>query len=91
MALYNLEVSDNIMRFQPNLSYYTKIIIFLCLIGICFLVVPFLNIGYDVKRFAYFIGAGVSCYVIYDFLFVVKVTMIFDRNTRKVYKKVPGI
>lgn len=91
MALYNLEVSDNIMRFQPNLSYYTKIIIFLCLIGICFLVVPFLNIGYDVKRFAYFIGAGVSCYVIYDFLFVVKVTMIFDRNTRTVYKKVPGI
>jgi len=91
MALYNLTVSDNIMRFQPNLGYYSKIIIFLGLIGVCFVIVPFLSIGFDVKRFAYFIGGGLSCYVIYDFLFVVKVTMIFDRNTRTVYKKIPGI
>ncbi|AOM78779.1 hypothetical protein [Pedobacter steynii] len=91
MALYNLDLSGNKMSFQPNLSLYTKIIVFLAAIFLCFAVTPFLPIGFDVKRIIYIIGAGLCCYVIYDFLFVVKVTMIFDKNTRKVYQKIPGI
>lgn len=91
MALYNLEYSGNSMSFQPNLSVYTKIKTFLVAIFLCFAVVPFLPIGFDVKRIVYLIGAGLCGYVIYDFVFIARVTMIFDKNTRKVYKKIPGL
>ncbi|SHF43483.1 hypothetical protein SAMN04488522_1021255 [Pedobacter caeni] len=79
------------MSFQPNLSMFTKIRIFLFVIFLSFAVVPFLPIGFDVKRIIYLIAAGMCCYVVYDFVFVAKVTMIFDKNTRKVYKKIPGL
>ncbi|KIO75135.1 hypothetical protein TH53_22205 [Pedobacter lusitanus] len=91
MALYNLEISNGQLSFQPNLSYYTKIKIFLVGIFLCFAVAPFLPIGNDVKFFLYIIGAGLCCYVVYEFMFLANVTMIFDQNTRKVYRKLPGI
>lgn len=91
MALYNLEYSGSRMSFQPNLEIYLKIKVFLALIFLCFAVVPFLPIGLDVKRVIYVIGGGLCCYVIYDFVFIARVTMIFDKNTRKVYKKIPGL
>ncbi|QNK64586.1 hypothetical protein H7F33_08940 [Pedobacter sp. PAMC26386] len=91
MALYNLQISDGQISFQPNLSYHTKIKIFLAGIFLCFAVAPFLPIGYDVKRILYLFGGGLCCYVAYEFLFLANVTLIFDRDTRKVYRKIPGI
>ncbi|MBB5634200.1 hypothetical protein HDF26_003136 [Pedobacter cryoconitis] len=91
MALYNLQISDGRFSIQPNLSYYTKIKIFLVGIFLCFAVVPFLPIGHDVKFILYLIGGGLCCYVVYEFLFLANVTLIFDQGTRKVYRKIPGI
>ncbi|AMP99974.1 hypothetical protein AY601_3101 [Pedobacter cryoconitis] len=91
MALYNLEISDGRFSIQPNLSYYTKIKIFLAGIFLCFAVVPFVPIAHDIKFFLYLIGAGLCCYVVYEFLFLANVKIIFDQGTRKVYKKIPGI
>lgn len=91
MALYNLQISNGQLSIQPNLSYHTKIKIFIAGIILCFGLPLFLTIPHDVKPFIYIIGTGLCCYVVYEFLFLANVTMIFDQGTRKVYKKIPGI
>ncbi|WP_367865893.1 hypothetical protein [Pedobacter sp. WC2423] len=91
MALHNLQISDGRFSIQPNLSYYTKIKTFLVVIFLCYGVVPLLTIAHDIKVVLYIIAAGLCCYVVYEFLFLVNVTIIFDQGTRKVYKKIPGI
>jgi len=91
MALYNLQISNGQLSIQPNLSYYTKIKIFIAGIILCFGMPLFLPIPHDVKPFLYIIGTGLCCYVVYEFIFLANVTMIFDQGTRKVYKKIPGI
>ncbi|MGY0040823.1 hypothetical protein [Pedobacter sp. NJ-S-72] len=91
MALYNFQISNGQLTIQPNLSYHTKIKIFLVGILLCFGIALFSPIQNDVKPFLYMVGTGLCCYVVYEFLFLANVTMIFDQGTRKVYKKIPGI
>lgn len=91
MALYNFETSGNVITLQPNLSYYTKIRIFVVLSVAAFIAIPFLPINNDVKTLCYVIAGAMAAYAIYDYIFIARVTMVFDGNTRTIYKKIPGL
>lgn len=91
MALYNFEISGNVITFQPNLSYYTKIRIFAVLSVAAFILIPFLPLSHDIKTLGYVIAGSMAIYAVYDFIFLARVTMIFDGNNRTIYKKIPGL
>ncbi|WP_160717864.1 hypothetical protein [Chitinophaga solisilvae] len=90
MTDYNLQQTDRQLSFQPNRSYRGKIITCLAIAAAAF-ILPFL-----VRLNTEFYGLvmGIGCfgigYAVYDFLFKVNLTYVFDRANGYVYMKYPG-
>lgn len=91
MPMYNLKYIDNKFSFQPNKRYRYKIMGCLALAVIAFALPQVWPLPYDVSMCISCIGGLCACYALYDFLFKVNLTYVFDRSDRQVYLKIPGL
>lgn len=91
MINYNLQQIEGKLSFQPNRRYKRKIIFCLLIAVIAFTLPWFLSISYDITCTIQIIGVICAAYALYDFLFKMNLTYIFDQTNRQVYRKAPGI
>lgn len=91
MISYNLKAVDGKLSFQPNGAYKNKIIICVIMAAAAFIIPLIWTFNYEVSRLIMCIGFICAFYAVYDFLFKVNLTFVFDQGTRKVYLKVPGL
>lgn len=91
MASYNLKAVDGKLSFQSNGVYKGKIISCVILAAAAFIIPLVWPLNYEVSRFIMCIGVICGFYAVYDFLFKVNLTYVFDERTREVYLKAPGL
>lgn len=84
-------VNGQKISLQPNKRYRNKIIIFTLLALICVLLPHFFVVNTEVYRLTLSIGIFCAAYAVYDFVFRLNLTYVFDLNERKVYQKIPGL
>lgn len=89
--LYNMKIMDGQVSFQPNKVYKSKIIICLILAAAAFVVPQLWKLPYEVSMLIMCIGAICAFYAVYDFLFKLNLTFVFNRLTREVHQQVPGL
>jgi hypothetical protein len=78
-------------RIQPNKSYKSKIIVCAILAVAAFLIPLVWPFGYQAFMLIRAIGLMCAGYAVFDFLFRVNLTYVFDTVNRAVYQKVPGL
>lgn len=79
------------LKLQPNRSYKSKIIV-CSLLAIAALLIPLVwPFNYQVLMLIRCIGLMCAGYAVFDFLFRVNLTYVFDTENRTVYQKVPGL
>lgn len=79
------------MSFQPNKVYKVKIIICLILAVVAFILPQLWRLSYQVSMLVMCIGGICAFYAVYDFLFKLNLTFVFNQLTREVYQQVPGL
>lgn len=89
--LYNRKITDGQMSFQPNKVYKVKIIICLILAVVAFILPQLWRLSYQVSMLVMCIGGICAFYAVYDFLFKLNLTFVFNQLTREVYQQVPGL
>ncbi|HEY8954697.1 hypothetical protein [Chitinophaga sp.] len=89
--LHNRKITDRQVSFQPNKVYKARIIICLILAAAAFVVPSLWKLPYEVSRLVMCIGGICAFYAVYDFLFKLNLTFVFDQLTREVYQQVPGL
>ncbi|MET3878540.1 hypothetical protein [Chitinophaga sp. OAE865] len=89
--LYNRKMIDGKVSFQPNRIYKVKIIICLILAVAAFVTLLLWKLPSGVSRLIICLGAICTFYAVYDFLFKLNLTFIFNQLTREVYQQVPGL
>ena len=88
---WTFRVDSQKMSLQPNKNYKQKIMICTLIALISVLVAHLLKINTDIYRLLISIGIFCAAYALYDFIFKLKLTYVFDLKDRKVYQKVPGL
>ncbi|SFE09441.1 hypothetical protein SAMN05518672_104452 [Chitinophaga sp. CF118] len=91
MAFWTFSITSERLSLQPNKRYKYKIIICLLLAAIAFSLPYFVVIGRDLYMLILSIGIFCATYAIYDFLFKLNVTYVFDLTKRQLFHKVPGL
>jgi predicted membrane metal-binding protein len=91
MVPWIFNVSSESLTLQPNKRYRNKIIICLLLAAIAFLLPYFMVIGRDLYLLILSIGIFCTIYALYDFLFKLNLTYVFDLTQRQLFQKVPGL
>lgn len=91
MLPWIFHINGQKISLQPNKSYRNKIIILTLLAIICGLFPHFFEVNTEVYRLLISIGIFCSAYAVYDFVFKLNLTYVFDLENRKVYQKVPGL
>lgn len=88
---YNLRIEESRLLLQPYRRYNNKIIACTLLAIVSFVLPQLVVLGYQADRLIFCLGFIFAGYAIYDFLFRVNVTYVFDQGNRQVYLKFPGI
>ena len=91
MVPWTFNASSESLILQPNKRYKNKILICLLLAAIAFLLPYFVVIGRDLYLLILSIGIFCTIYVLYDFLFKLNLTYVFDLTKRELFQKVPGL
>lgn len=91
MASWSISMTSQRLSLQPNKRYKTKIIICLLLATITFLLPCFVIIARDLYLLILCIGISCALYALYDFLFKLHLTYVFDLAKRQLFQKVPGL
>lgn len=92
MIHYHLKQTDEKLSFQPNRRYGTKIV-FCIIMAIAAFVLPrqLWPLKSDIMIAGRLLGGIFAGYAIYDLLFKIHLTYIFDRTDQTVYLKIPGL
>lgn len=88
--VYNLKIDEDRLSFQPNRRYKNKIIACVLLAIVAFVLPRVVVLGYQGTYLVNCLGLVFAGYAVYDFLFRVNLTYIFDQSNRRVYCKIPG-
>jgi hypothetical protein len=88
MNRYQLTLTPSQLSIKPYFGYKGKIRLFGLLALLLFGSLPFLRelIGYDLQCVGYVLGGCMVVYALYDFLFHLNVTFLFDKETGSIYK-----
>lgn len=89
--IYNLKMDADKLSFQPNRRYKNKIIACVLLAIVAFVLPRIVILGYQATYFVSCLGLVFAGYAVYDFLFRVNLTYIFDPSDRLVYCKIPRL
>ncbi|MCW3466412.1 hypothetical protein [Chitinophaga nivalis] len=91
MQSYNLKLTDGKLSFQPNKGFKTQIIFSAIVTGVAFILPLVWPLNYEVRMLLRCLGIVSAAYGVYDFLFKLNLTYIFDQHNRQVYQRVPGL
>lgn len=89
--MYNLKYTGNKLSFQPNKRYRYKIMVCLLLAVIAFVLPLIWLLPNEVSMCIKCIGGICVFYAVYDFLFKMNMTYVFDCSDRQVCLKIPGL
>lgn len=89
--MYNLQSFGHKLSFQPNKRYKNKIIFCVITAAIAFILPYVWPLTYNLYMLANCIGIVFAMYAVYDFLFRLNLTYVFNRMNRQVYQKIPGL
>lgn len=82
---------DEKLYIRPNKQYKSKIIVCAILAVVAFVIPEVLPVNYQVTRLVLCIGIVCAGYAVFDLLFKVNLTYVFDPAHRMVYQKVYGL
>ena len=91
MISYNLKYINGTLTFQPNRRYRNKIVICVLLALIAFALPEVWVLNYELCRLIQCFGILFTIYALYDLLFKVNLTYVFDPLNGVVYLKIPGL
>jgi len=85
---YQLKITAHELSIRPYFGFMPKIKVFAALSVLVFLVIPFTGswLNYNIRYVLYGVGGIMLIYAIYDFLFNVNVTFLFDKKGRVIYR-----
>ena len=88
---YRLKTSLNEISIKPNYSYKTAIYtaFLIAVIGAVVGIIFFDRLSYNAKAVTFGIAGGALLMAVYNFLFKLNVTFIFDKRTNAIYKRLP--
>lgn len=87
--IYNLRIEEDKLLLQPHRRYKNKIIACVLLAIVSFVLPQLVSLGYQADHLILCLGFIFAGYAIYDFLFRVNFTYVFDQGNRQVYLKFP--
>lgn len=91
MASWSISMTSQGLSLRPNNRYKTKIIVCLLLAVITLSLPAFVVIGRDLYVLILSVGILCAMYALYDFLFKLNLTYVFDLAKRQLFQKVPGL
>lgn len=91
MASDQAILTDGQFRIQPNRRYKSKIIVCTILAAAALLIPLVWPFNYQVLMLIRCIGLMCAGYAVFDFLFRVNLTYVFDTVGRTVYQQAPGL
>jgi hypothetical protein len=91
MASWTFNITSEGLILKPNKGYKTRIIIFLLLAATAFSLPRFVAIGRDLYLLILCIGICCAIGALYDFLFKMHLTYVFDLSERQLFRKMPGL
>lgn len=86
---YRLQIEADRLSIQPYRRYKNKIIAYALLAVLAFALPQLVVIGHQADRLVLCLGFVFAGYAIYDLLFRVSLTYVFDQGKRQVYLKFP--
>lgn len=88
MNRYQLTLTPSQLSIKPYFAYRSKIRLFGLLSLLLLGGLPFLRgiIGYELQCVGYVLAGCMAVYALYDFLFHLNVTFLFDKKTDSIYK-----